>query len=180
MPQTLGYVFDKLAAAASFTYQNTPICFFGHTHVPVAFIRTRWSAWHLFEVQDRTWTQILCQCGSVGQSRDGVPRPLMSFTTWMRVPSSCDGWITIFQKPRPKSEQPVCPKDWLSASVTQVIDPAGYDLGPPVGSDPQAQFPGRCHSSLPVLRLIKQAHPQSAIHWWISSELAPFWSRIRI
>jgi len=31
--------FDKLAAAASFTYQNTAVCFFGHTHVPVAFMR---------------------------------------------------------------------------------------------------------------------------------------------
>ena len=38
-PQRWGYVFDKLAAAASFTYQNTAICFFGHTHVPVAFMR---------------------------------------------------------------------------------------------------------------------------------------------
>ncbi len=39
VPQRWGYVFDKLAAAASFTYQNTSVCFFGHTHVPVAFIR---------------------------------------------------------------------------------------------------------------------------------------------
>jgi len=38
-PQRWGYVFDKLAAAASFTYQNTGVCFFGHTHVPVAFVR---------------------------------------------------------------------------------------------------------------------------------------------
>src|SRR3974377_1072175 len=38
-PQRWGYVFDKLAAAASFTYQHTSICFFGHPHVPVAFIR---------------------------------------------------------------------------------------------------------------------------------------------
>ena len=38
-PQRWGYVFDKLAAAASFTYQNTSVCFFGHTHVPVAFVR---------------------------------------------------------------------------------------------------------------------------------------------
>src|SRR5581483_10428558 len=35
-PQRWGYVFDKLAAAASFTYQNTSISFFGHTHVPIA------------------------------------------------------------------------------------------------------------------------------------------------
>ena len=38
-PQRWGYVFDKLAAAASFPYQNTQVCFFGHTHVPVAFMR---------------------------------------------------------------------------------------------------------------------------------------------
>src|SRR5260370_42450655 len=38
-PQRWGYVFDKLAAAASFTYQNTAVCFFGHAHVPAAFIR---------------------------------------------------------------------------------------------------------------------------------------------
>jgi predicted phosphodiesterase len=37
-PQRWGYVFDKLAAAASFTYQNPSVCFFGHTHVPVAFV----------------------------------------------------------------------------------------------------------------------------------------------
>ena len=38
-PQSWGYVFDKLMAAASFTYQNTSVCFYGHTHVPVAFVR---------------------------------------------------------------------------------------------------------------------------------------------
>src|SRR2546422_6310898 len=30
-PQRWGYVFDKLAAAASFTYQNTAAFFFGYT-----------------------------------------------------------------------------------------------------------------------------------------------------
>jgi predicted phosphodiesterase len=38
-PQRWGYVFDKWAAAASFSYQNTAVCFFGHTHLPLAFIR---------------------------------------------------------------------------------------------------------------------------------------------
>src|SRR5258708_6681325 len=33
-PEQWGYVFDKLAAAASMTYQKTQVCFFGHTHVP--------------------------------------------------------------------------------------------------------------------------------------------------
>ncbi|HAV64472.1 MAG TPA: metallophosphoesterase, partial [Verrucomicrobiales bacterium] len=38
-PKDWGYAFDKFAAAASFNRQETPICFFGHTHVPVAFIK---------------------------------------------------------------------------------------------------------------------------------------------
>lgn len=38
-PQRWGYIFDKWAAAASFSYQNTTVCFFGHTHVPLAFTR---------------------------------------------------------------------------------------------------------------------------------------------
>src|ERR671934_2017392 len=38
-PGQWGYVFNNLDAAASFTYQHTTICFFGHTHVPIAFIR---------------------------------------------------------------------------------------------------------------------------------------------
>src|SRR5262245_30786524 len=38
-PQRWGYVFDKIAAAASFAEQKTDLCFFGHTHVPMTFIR---------------------------------------------------------------------------------------------------------------------------------------------
>jgi len=38
-PARWEYVFDKLAAANHFQFQNTPVCFFAHTHVPVAFTR---------------------------------------------------------------------------------------------------------------------------------------------
>ncbi|HEV2965285.1 MAG TPA: metallophosphoesterase family protein, partial [Chthoniobacterales bacterium] len=38
-PEQWGYVFNNLDAAASFTYQDTTVCFFGHTHVPMGFIR---------------------------------------------------------------------------------------------------------------------------------------------
>src|SRR5947199_1392322 len=31
-PEQWGYVFNNLDAAASFTYQRTNVCFFGHTH----------------------------------------------------------------------------------------------------------------------------------------------------
>jgi predicted phosphodiesterase len=38
-PGQWGYVFNDLEAVASFTYQHTPLCFFGHTHWPTAFVR---------------------------------------------------------------------------------------------------------------------------------------------
>src|SRR5438067_2636326 len=38
-PAQWGYVFNNLDAAASFTYQHTAVCFFGHTHIQCAFIR---------------------------------------------------------------------------------------------------------------------------------------------
>ena len=36
-PAQWGYVLNNLDAAASFTYQHTTVCFFGHTHVPVVY-----------------------------------------------------------------------------------------------------------------------------------------------
>ncbi|MGI8890820.1 MAG: metallophosphoesterase family protein [Chthoniobacterales bacterium] len=38
-PGQWGYVFNDLDAIASFTYQHTSLCFFGHTHRPTAFVR---------------------------------------------------------------------------------------------------------------------------------------------
>ena len=61
-PQRWGYVFDKLAAAASLTYQNTSVCFFGHTHVPVAFMRDSVvRGRHLLEVQNRAGQKVFRQ-----------------------------------------------------------------------------------------------------------------------
>src|SRR3954469_150210 len=74
-PQRWGYVFDKLAAAASFTYQNTSVCFFGHTHVPVAFIRdsvVRGGTYSKFKVEPGR--KYFVNVGSVGQPRDGNPK----------------------------------------------------------------------------------------------------------
>ncbi len=74
-PQRWGYVFEKLEAAASFTYQNTQVCFFGHTHVPVAFIResgVRGGTYSKFRVEQGK--KYFVNVGSVGQPRDGDPR----------------------------------------------------------------------------------------------------------
>lgn len=74
-PQRWGYVFDKLMAAASFTYQNTSVCFFGHTHVPVAFVRdsvVRGGSYSKFKVEPGR--KYFVNVGSVGQPRDGNPK----------------------------------------------------------------------------------------------------------
>ena len=75
VPQRWGYVFDKLAAAASFTYQNTSVCFFGHTHVPMAFMRdsvVRGGTYSKFKTEQGR--KYFVNVGSVGQSRDGVAK----------------------------------------------------------------------------------------------------------
>jgi predicted phosphodiesterase len=74
-PDRWGYVFDKLAAAASFPYQTTPVCFFGHTHVPVAFMRdtvVRGGTFSKFKVDPAK--KYFVNVGAVGQPRDNNPK----------------------------------------------------------------------------------------------------------
>ena len=75
MPEKWGYVLDCLDAAANFNYQNTSVCFHGHTHVPVVFERQT----HVTRTQPTVFTTSLgrkcfINTGSVGQPRDGDPR----------------------------------------------------------------------------------------------------------
>ena len=74
-PARWGYVFDKHAAAASFSYQSTPVCFYGHTHVPVAFMRdsmVRGGTYSKFRIE--AGKQYFINPGAVGQPRDGNPK----------------------------------------------------------------------------------------------------------
>lgn len=74
-PHRWQYVFDKLAAATSFTYQNTQVCFFGHTHVPVAFMRdsvVRGGTYSRFKVDSAK--KYFVNVGAVGQPRDNNPK----------------------------------------------------------------------------------------------------------
>jgi len=74
-PQRWGYVFDKLAAAASLTYQNTSVCFFGHTHVPVAFMKdsvVRGGTYSKFKLE--AGKKYFVNVGAVGQPRDNNPK----------------------------------------------------------------------------------------------------------
>jgi predicted phosphodiesterase len=74
-PERWQYVFDKLAAAASFPYQQTQMCFFGHTHVPVAFMRdtvVRGGTYSKFKVDPTK--KYFINVGAVGQPRDNNPK----------------------------------------------------------------------------------------------------------
>jgi predicted phosphodiesterase len=76
LPERWAYVFDKLAASASFNYQHTAVCFNGHTHVPIAFVRSDKG------IQGGLYTKIKIEvgrkyfinCGSIGQPRDRNPK----------------------------------------------------------------------------------------------------------
>jgi len=71
-PWQWGYVFNNLDAAASFTYQRTTVCFFGHTHVPMVFIRDESVRRERLEhVRIEPSKKYFINMGSVGQPRDG-------------------------------------------------------------------------------------------------------------
>ncbi len=74
-PAEWGYIFNNLDAAASFTYQHTTLCFFGHTHVASAFVKE--SGVTRVKVEQLTvepGKKYFINTGSVGQPRDGDPR----------------------------------------------------------------------------------------------------------
>lgn len=71
-PEEWGYVFKNLDAVASFTYQHTPVCFFGHTHVAGAFVRDEGVKRVLTEqLMIEPGKKYFINVGSVGQPRDG-------------------------------------------------------------------------------------------------------------
>ena len=71
-PEQWGYVFNNLDAAASFTYQQTSVCFFGHTHVPMGFIRDGGvQRQRIDKLRIDPSKKYFINVGSVGQPRDG-------------------------------------------------------------------------------------------------------------
>lgn len=74
-PEMWGYVFDKLEAEANFNYQITSVCFFGHTHVPLAFEKAADVKYGLYEkIKMTLGRKYFINVGSVGQPRDRDPR----------------------------------------------------------------------------------------------------------
>jgi diadenosine tetraphosphatase ApaH/serine/threonine PP2A family protein phosphatase len=72
VPEQWGYVFNSLDAVASFGFQETTVCFFGHTHVAGAFVRDdgvkKVKTDHLVIEETKKY---FINVGSVGQPRDG-------------------------------------------------------------------------------------------------------------
>jgi diadenosine tetraphosphatase ApaH/serine/threonine PP2A family protein phosphatase len=73
-PEHWPYVCDKLSAAANFSYQNTTVCFYGHTHLPMAFTRdiiVRGGTYSKIKIEQGR--KYFVNVGSVGEPRDGNP-----------------------------------------------------------------------------------------------------------
>ncbi len=80
LPEKWAYVFDKLAASASFNYQRTAVCFNGHTHVPVAFVRSGMGIQGglYSKIKVEVGKKYFINAGSVGQPRDRNPKACYS------------------------------------------------------------------------------------------------------
>ncbi len=76
LPEKWAYVFDKLAAAASLNYQHTAVCFNGHTHVPIAFVRgpAGIQGGLYSKIKIEVGKKYFINIGSIGQPRDRNPK----------------------------------------------------------------------------------------------------------
>lgn len=75
-PEQFKYVKDVASAKEAFRFLSTRICFVGHSHSPVIFIKKgenyRFTLEAKLEIND--YSSYIVNVGSVGQPRDGDPR----------------------------------------------------------------------------------------------------------
>jgi diadenosine tetraphosphatase ApaH/serine/threonine PP2A family protein phosphatase len=96
-PERWGYVFDRWAAATSFSYQRTAVCFYGHTHLPMAFVRDGTvRGGPLSRIRVEPGARYFVNVGSVGEPRDGssmasyvIYDPHSGLIELRRVPFDC-------------------------------------------------------------------------------------------
>ena len=82
-PALWTYAFDAFSASASLTCQETTVCFFGHTHVPVAFVKgasLKGSSFQKLKIEPGS--KYFINPGSVGQPRDSDPRAAYVIYDW--------------------------------------------------------------------------------------------------
>ncbi len=71
-PGAWTYVVNKFDAMASFSYQFTQLCFYGHTHTPKIYVKSDSVNHHEgSEITFETGKKYFINVGSVGQPRDG-------------------------------------------------------------------------------------------------------------
>jgi diadenosine tetraphosphatase ApaH/serine/threonine PP2A family protein phosphatase len=92
-PESWGYIFDVHQARDNFNYQFTPLCFCGHSHVPIAFTKKAFAGGVIPVEEIQEWKgnpghgkdtdpvikvekgwKYLVNIGSVGQPRNRDPR----------------------------------------------------------------------------------------------------------
>ena len=74
-PEKWGYVLDRYDAEANFNYQTTSVCFYGHTHIPIAFEKGDDIRSGLYQkIKIKLGRKYFINVGSVGQPRDRDPR----------------------------------------------------------------------------------------------------------
>jgi diadenosine tetraphosphatase ApaH/serine/threonine PP2A family protein phosphatase len=71
-PTSWAYVMNKFDAMASFSYQFTQVCFFGHTHTPRVYVKgVTVTLENTDTVRVEPGRKYFINVGSVGQPRDG-------------------------------------------------------------------------------------------------------------
>lgn len=77
-PRHWPYLFEGRDAGPHFAKQSAPLCFVGHTHVPVVFAQMGGNLFEAplgpFHVEPAEGVKAVVNVGSVGQPRDGNPK----------------------------------------------------------------------------------------------------------
>ena len=112
-PAQWGYVFNNPDAAASFTYQHTTVCFFGHTHVPMAFIRDEGvRRVRIEQLRVEMSKKYFINAGSVGQPRD---------SDWRAAYCLYDVENNIVEQRRVKYDLASAQKKIMNAGLPQLL-----------------------------------------------------------
>lgn len=75
-PENFGYILDIFSAEKTFELLRTRVCFIGHTHRPVIFIKDGQTCKSSFQAETKLEVSrnYIINVGSVGQPRDGNPQ----------------------------------------------------------------------------------------------------------
>lgn len=113
-PGEWGYIFNTLDAAASFTYQHTTLCFFGHTHVAGAFVKSDSGVKRVrFEqLAIEPGKKYFINTGSVGQPRDRDSRAAYCIY---------DAERNIVEQRRLKYDLPAAQKKIIQAGLPRLL-----------------------------------------------------------